>query len=697
MAPLPVSYLAYIFGFVLTLLLSVLLLISLPFIITARLLCCIAHKCYCQKQECSLRHCDMHWPAIGHSPGRAVVALHKEADAGVVAQQMNRVLKGRSGDCCLVKSSSSSIATSGTVVLWDQSRTRVQCAAELKAVLNEPHGLPPMQCSCVVIPGYVSSVESGTGHSLLVFSLEPRLHPFCLPRLLSLYSDAQLVFEVEPRLTRPFIPAIHPRLNLPLHFCYKVYQAVQLVCRGPMTVLSHSLKREHPVWKAMSGDKGASAMATSKNRKPATPSNAEDDSSLMPPAGLEEVVVATPKGEINHKISSVSVAPSTRWLAWTKVGHAECLSRAERLLRAATIELLTALVAGALRQQFRDQGIRHPPDVGASICVSCRDFVPVEAARPCESVLLPIRLPTSVEGAVPRAWAVQRRMAKVLDGVLPNALSLSKYLGSLLFPPKLAEKFVNGLYGDNTVQISFLRAGGELSLDSIRIKSMFLFPAVTESVLASFCFVQCGSEMMLAVSLDKNTFSRPTALLNNFKLEVKHLVEQLSMRLLTLSQATFLPDRVPILRSAPDADEYCRDSEAFARMYPNPEGQSTSKIREKADSEYSLEELQQLLTTVQDELDGMRANPQGDRVAYIRKLTELENRMQRFHECITQKLGTGITELAHEDSTLATSAVAELLAPYRQESGITGRRFSREYILVDSSSSNSRKNSRHSF
>ncbi|CAJ0941158.1 unnamed protein product, partial [Mesorhabditis belari] len=690
----------YLFGVCLTALVIALIIVFLPLILLVRLGYFVAKRRQRDHRACSLRHCDLHWPTIGTSPGRAIITLHKETDANAVAHKMCRVLGNRPTECCISKGPPTSPARDA-VVLWDQSRTRVQCAEELKAVLNEPHGLPLNDCSCVVVPGFLSASESCSGQSVLVFSLQPRTHPFCLPRLLALYSESQLVFEVEPRLPKPFISTTHPRLNVPLFICHGFYQTIQLVCRGPLSLVSHAFKREHPVWKAMTTDsRSLKSVSITKNRKPPSMAATEDDSTLMSSTALEEVVVS-PKTDPNHKISNMSVSSSSRWVTWTKVGHAEHLLRAERLLRAATVELLTALVTGALRQHFRDQGIRHPPDVGASLCVSCRDFVPVEAARLCEAILLPLRLPTSVEGAVPRAWAVQRRMTKVLDGVLPNALKISQFLGSLLLPSNLAEKFSNALYGDNTVQISFLRAGGELSLDGIRIQSMLMFPAVKESVLASFCFVQCGSEMMLSLSLDKNTFPNPSTILANFRIEVEHLIDQLSTRLLTLSQSSFT-ERIPFLRMDPDAEEYCRDSESFARAHPMIENRVVSKATkvsiEKEESDYTLEELQHLLTTVQDELDTMKANPQGDRAEYIRKLTELENRMQRFHECTMKKLGSGITDMVHKDASLANNAVTELLAPYRQEPGMTGRRFSREYILVDSGSSNSsRKNSRHSF
>lgn len=43
-------------------------------------------------------------------------------------------------------------------------------------------------------------------------------------------------------------------------------------------------------------------------------------------------------------------------------------------------------------------------------------------------VMLPVIIPCSVEGVIPRIWAIQRRVADALDGVLPNSLRIWRLL-----------------------------------------------------------------------------------------------------------------------------------------------------------------------------------------------------------------------------------------------------------------------------
>uniref|UniRef100_A0A7I4YH76 STX16 n=1 Tax=Haemonchus contortus TaxID=6289 RepID=A0A7I4YH76_HAECO len=112
--------------------------------------------------------------------------------------------------------------------------------------------------------------------------------------------------------------------------------------------------------------------------------------------------------------------------------------------------------------------------------------------------------------------------------------------------------------------------------------------------------------------------------------------------------------------------------------------------------DYSLEELYQLLDVVQNELDSMRSNPEeGLRSHYIERLTRLEEQMQNFHECISQKLSAENVGVRSGDEEVG-DAIASVLASYREEPGTSGlRRFSREYSRTETSTT-SRKSSRAS-
>ncbi|EYC14297.1 hypothetical protein Y032_0041g457 [Ancylostoma ceylanicum] len=123
----------------------------------------------------------------------------------------------------------------------------------------------------------------------------------------------------------------------------------------------------------------------------------------------------------------------------------------------------------------------------------------------------------------------------------------------------------------------------------------------------------------------------------------------------------------------------------------------TDEPLDQNEHDYSLEELYRLLDVVQTELDSMRSNPEvGLRGHYIERLTRLEEKMQNFHECISQKLSAEKVEMpGGSGDNEVGDAIANVLAPYRDEPGTSGlRRFSREYARTETSTS--RKNSRAS-
>ena len=119
---------------------------------------------------------------------------------------------------------------------------------------------------------------------------------------------------------------------------------------------------------------------------------------------------------------------------------------------------------------------------------------------------------------------------------------------------------LNRAYSDSACVVSFFRVSGDMSVQARKLQSMLFYPSVPDRVQAAWTFIQCGTEMMVSLSVDGRTFPNPDTLLVHFKVggyrsifmrnfgtllqaETQSLLNQLSVRLLTLSQATFLPPR----------------------------------------------------------------------------------------------------------------------------------------------------------
>ncbi|MFH4982396.1 hypothetical protein AB6A40_009105 [Gnathostoma spinigerum] len=363
-----------------------------------------------------------------------------------------------------------------------------------------------------------------------------------------------------------------------------------------------------------------------------------------------------------------------------RVPQCDQLMRVERLMRASSAEMMLAFVSGTLRRHFRSSGLAHPPDIGATIPVALRRSSDISADSECNSIMVPLRIPCGVEGTIPRLWAVQRRLAHAVNGVLPDALRVSRLLLDLFCSSKGDRLFFNKVYSDTSIVVSVLRMEGHLSFENQRIQSLLLFPSMPSTVKVAFTFVQCGSSTMLSVSADRLTFPNPELLLIHFKAEVNNFLEQLSLRLLTLSQATFLPFSVPCVNESEETDETVNKSRPTSEVTVNI-GEGEEFDVEKC----SIEQLRAHISKVQKELDDMKAESYCGPVDNEKKLKELESAMNAMHEKMAKLLGSPSYTVPrkNENDELTSNVVDELLAPYREEMGARTRRFSREFIRLD--------------
>ncbi|VDM38671.1 unnamed protein product [Toxocara canis] len=686
-------------GLLFTMLVLGVLLTCAPIVLIVQILVFIKNR-FAHISPAPHNHCDAWWPLRGSVPFRAVITTQSTLDQNLLSLQLTRVfMNEESTRCgCDAYRDIERAKPIPEVRVWDQQRIRLKVVSDLMCVLNDASSMLAQlhsPSSVLLVPNfsnvvhvslsdfqlddmlqgqvksnrkvssqrelididilqqfyYASLMSKESCCCLAIFSHDCYSATFCLPRLLSLYTDGQLMFDMEPKMGESFSPH-HTQINALLTVCRIMAQTVQFTCVGPLSVLAMCLRRTNPIWKQLVSESNISSLNRRKNE------TRDGSDETIPMDNIE----GEKKGD-------------GRLYRWMRVAHTDQLLRAERILRAATVELFLAFVAGALRRHFRASGIAHPPDVGATVPISYREYVPVEAQKRCDMILLPMQIPSGVEGAIPRIWAVQRRLAGAIDGVLPIALRVSRFLSEISLSASMSRRMFSSLYADSSAIVSVLRASGDVQMDSHRIQSILLYPSLPDTVKAAFTFVQCGTDIMLSVSANALCFPEPDKLLVHFKAsfreicfvdfqaEVRCLLDQLSMKLLTLSQATFLPTRVPFMRGTTVQPSSTIEAGGFSTE-PTPGITGTENI--DVDS-CSVEQLRLLLGNVQSELDSMRSSPHIDRAEYVNKLSELENRMQIFHESMATRLGAPICSPLREGAELASSAVAELLAPYKQD------------------------------
>uniref|UniRef100_A0A1I7Y2Y5 WS_DGAT_C domain-containing protein n=1 Tax=Steinernema glaseri TaxID=37863 RepID=A0A1I7Y2Y5_9BILA len=527
---------------------------------------------------------------------------------------------------------------------WDQNQSNIQTTEDLHHYLNKdssPSTTEKVPSRLTLISNFAVNENNGS-HSLCL--LRHRItdeEPICLLRLFTAFSRPptcrdKSTFDIDPKFCVP----LESRVLITWYISQKIAQFFKCLFVGPLSLFSLLLRRRSPIWKHLSSETDR----YSTIRRNGDSSHSEDNQMLM--------------------MSLPSSVPTERAYCWGQLPLHDEFQRSERVLRAPSIIIYLGLVAGTLRNYFREQGIRHPPDISCTFPFSLQQRASVEHLVSCDCVLLPIYLPTGVEGCIPRIWATQRRMSDVVNSALSMSLKTARKIMGVTLTTKVARKICSKFYEDCGVLVSVIKAKGEPHIQSNRLRSALLFPSLPPNVNIALTFVHCGTETMLSISANRLCFPQPERILQLFQEEMRNLVSQLSVRLMTFAQATVLP-----MRMSPCSFIFPGSMSPSPLMDHNNLLAQETEFSEESDE--MMRSLETLLEEVQAELDELSSESvEGDRNHYIEKLKDLEKRMGAFHERLRERIESSMpgTCKIGFDATRASDTIASLLESYRQPS-----------------------------
>ncbi|CAI4230522.1 unnamed protein product [Auanema sp. JU1783] len=632
--------------------------------------------CFCKKK--SRRHsidepissCCSNHPITGHGPNIGIVIIN---DSEINPMFCNSLFK----NIPFVKAGPNNrpSATEPYTSLcrqWDGDRDPWK-ETDLKNILNDYSSFPS-NCTTVHIS---KSLEYYPVH-LIIIANPTTNFVRCIPNMIGMIANNEKYFDIEP--VRSLRATDNPRAQLIRVLFHSAYQFFHFLTEGPTTVLSLFIRSRSSLWKHLQEDEKR-IIRKRKTFKSAI-LNRESSTVLMDSVPEDVIVVGSKDIMTSQHVTlpARDVPPNPHRIGWCVVPQIELVGRAERLLRATSAEMFLTLVAGTIRAYCRDQGISHPPDLGVVMPVWMKKENEEVCRYNCNTIPFPLMLPTGVEGAIPRLWSIQKRLYENLGGHLPSTIQSSMYIAASCLPSSVATAILKPLFSSHSIYFAFYRT----SHIGKALEQILLFPSLSDNIKASFIFIQCGYETRLCVSLCKRTFPDVNAVLRTFEKETNNLLDHLSGKILSLPQTTILPGS--------RFGNFDEDGEMFGSSYLRQKTAQMQIEEECEDEQYTLEELHELLATVQKELDGMRANPQGNRNDYIKKLDELEQRMQRFHQIITTRLGE---ENILDQPIDGDEVVDNILAPYKSGPDQSqNRRFSREFQRTEEQ--NMRKSSRSS-
>ncbi|GMT18970.1 hypothetical protein PFISCL1PPCAC_10267, partial [Pristionchus fissidentatus] len=639
--------LKYVFGSCFTVFLIALLIVISPFLLLYRLVKYIRDKLVLPIS------CDLLWPNPPFT--RAFVWLSNQVSLDSIAA----ILNGQPPPepvLCFHPTPISRVE----VAPWDHQKAPLRNQDDLITYVKEKINHVPYAVQVKTITGYE---DAALGRTVLAIKTHPDSYPLCMARIVSALSQGNVTIEVEPRVF--YECNINPtrRFQCIRRAADKITKFIEMFAFGPFGLLFIMTPRPEKVWRALVAE---THQVFTYHRR----------SSLLRGSDSE-----TSRLCIN---SSVQLRPETSCsFSITEINGIEELQKVERLLRATIPELLTSFLAGALRRYFRtsDPPVLHPPDCMAALSV-CTDKSSVcQSSSPCDHLLLPIHLPIGVEGRIPRLWCLQRELSELADRCTPQAMKAFKAVSRTLLTRHAHSRVSSLFHRHSVVNISFLRVHGDVMLDANLLTQFIPIPPLFLPTRAAFVFVQHHDRILLVSSIDRGLFDRHNDIFTYMQEEQDGLLAHLSFRLKTLTQTCVLPDRLPSedaqYPAPPDAPQNSPSVDLDVRDdLPGP-----SRPRRQ-----SMADLSDLLREVQEELDEMNRNPNvEDRDTTIRKLRQLEAKIEQFHNGIKSELW-GNTVWLKKEKDEAMKKVAELLAPYQRRASVStrklSRRASREYAVL---------------
>ncbi|RNA42374.1 Diacylglycerol O-acyltransferase Rv1760-like protein [Brachionus plicatilis] len=283
------------------------------------------------------------------------------------------------------------------------------------------------------------------------------------------------------------------------------------------------------------------------------------------------------------KLKPVSFGNQT--VTWSEPFSLIMLNRIKLVTRSKMNDLLTATLAGVLRNYLKKKGINNPFDMKMVMPVDLTsNKYPFKIKN--NSTMVCIRMPVNTEGSIPRLW-----MTKIKTSKLKNCndfLFFHFFVNSLfyLLPNRVAFWLVERVLNRSTFQGSTLGAGDStlstLSICNRNLKGLIYFNPVISNIKISFAIVTYGDEVRLSLQADTGIISNPDLITSEFIKQLENLTDLLANR------------RIP--------------GEVKRIVRPIVESFAQSSSVTALTNEVSIEEMQHKIAEIQQELQILSEN-----------------------------------------------------------------------------------------
>ena len=207
-------------------------------------------------------------------------------------------------------------------------------------------------------------------------------------------------------------------------------------------------------------------------------------------------------------------------VVWSEPYNLGAATRTKQVTRTALNDVILAATAGSLRTYLQMNGVQNPYDIIANIPVDLRSNNS-KITMGVINTLLPIILPTSVEGAVPRLWQIKHHMDDVKNSVDPAVTHCGFWMLLHMFPECLGLRIFRCIYNKASCLISNLQGPDViLTLGTREIRSIVYWVPLVNSSALSISFLTYADQLRMAVIADKEVVPNPRLITKEFNCQV---------------------------------------------------------------------------------------------------------------------------------------------------------------------------------
>ncbi|XP_013388081.1 uncharacterized protein LOC106157124 isoform X2 [Lingula anatina] len=219
---------------------------------------------------------------------------------------------------------------------------------------------------------------------------------------------------------------------------------------------------------------------------------------------------------LKRKLSGKKVA------IWTEPFSLFAANKIQQITRTKLGDIFLSVTAGGIRFYLQSLGDNLPTNIKATIPVDLRENDNFNLVMGNIYANVPVQLPVSTEGAIPRLWDLSQMMEQTRDSALPVILYVVWWNLCYILPLKLSNILQDIIIGKTSCIVSNLPGPNQkMKVATKEVKSIVYWTPTRSSVGLSVSFFTYGNDIRVGILADEAVVPDP-------KLLAKYLSQQIN-------------------------------------------------------------------------------------------------------------------------------------------------------------------------